>query len=65
MVNKTEYFKAPPKGVQLPRDFLPRIDAIKGECSRNAYIVRMVGHYLNLVEGGHIQPAGNKQYVKQ
>lgn len=65
MVNKAEYLKAPPKGVQFPRALLPRIDALKGDISRNAYIVRMVSHYLNLVEGGHIQPAGNAQYVKQ
>lgn len=65
MVNKKEYIKAPHKGVVLPRDFLSRIDNIKGELSRNAYIVRMVSHYLNLVEGGHIKPAGNEIHVEQ
>lgn len=65
MVNKTDYLKAPGKGACLPSQLSARVDAIKGDMSRNAYIVRIVSHYMNLVEGGHINPAGNTPHVKQ
>ncbi|PIF21299.1 hypothetical protein [Candidatus Pantoea floridensis] len=61
MVNKNgkEYLKKP-QGCLLPVELARRVDAIKGDISRNAYMVRIVSHYLNLVDGGHIKPAGNK-----
>lgn len=57
--NGKEYLKKP-QGCLLPIELAKRVDAIKGELSRNAYMVRIVSHYLNLVEGGHINSAGNK-----
>nr|WP_278428404.1 hypothetical protein [Pantoea dispersa] len=51
-----------PQGCLLPLELSKRVDAIKGECSRNAYMVRIISHYMNLVDGGHINPAGNEKY---
>lgn len=57
--NGKEYLKKP-NGCLLPLELSQRVDAIKGSLSRNAYMVRIISHYMNLVEGGHIKPAGNK-----